>query len=175
MDDWKPVHAYASDADSLQFVEWGPNSEEATKGFITRMMIFQKRSPREVYELAIVHKENGSVIGGCGLQVKEHLQASLGYCLNRRFWGNGFATEAAYALCEFGFNELRLHRIFATCRPENPASWRVMEKIGLTREGLLREHMYWKEKWQSSSVYSILVGEFAEQTGLETLGATKKT
>jgi [ribosomal protein S5]-alanine N-acetyltransferase len=160
LDDWEQVHVYASDADFVQFVEWGPNSEDATKDFINRMIMFQKQSPRVTYEFAIVLKDIGSVIGGCGLHVEEHLQAELGYSLNRQFWGNGFATEAAFALCRFGFKELKLHRIFATCRPENPASWRVMEKIGMTREGLLREHMFWKDKWQSSLVYSILVREF---------------
>ncbi|MFC0213753.1 GNAT family N-acetyltransferase [Paenibacillus chartarius] len=69
--------------------------------------------------------------------------------------GLGYASEAAYALCKFGFTDLRLHRIFATCRPENAASSRVMEKIGMTQEGMLREHLFFKGKWHSSFGYSI--------------------
>ena len=119
VDDWKQVHVYASDADLVQFMAWGPNSEDATKDYIDRMIISQKQNPREIYESAITLKDNGSLIGGCGLHVEEHSQAALGYCLNRQFWGSGFATEAAYALCKFGFSEIKLHRIFATCRPVN--------------------------------------------------------
>ncbi len=160
VDDWKQVHVYASDADLVQFMAWGPNSEDATKDYIDRMIISQKQNPREIYESAITLKDNGSLIGGCGLHVEEHSQAALGYCLNRQFWGSGFATEAAYALCKFGFSEIKLHRIFATCRPVNIGSSRVMEKIGMTKEGMLREHLFYKGKWQSSFLYSILANEF---------------
>lgn len=125
------------------------------------MILSRKQNPREVYEFAMTLKENGSLIGGCGLHVEVHSQASMGYCLNRQFWGYGFATEAAYALCKVGFSELKLHRIFATCRPENIASARVMEKIGMTKEGLLREHFYAKEKWQSSFLYSVLANLYS--------------
>jgi ribosomal-protein-alanine N-acetyltransferase len=159
-DDWEQVHVYASDADLVKFMDWGPNSENATKDYIDTMIQSQQQTPRAVYEFAMTLKENGFLIGGCGLHVEEHSQASLGYCLNRGFWGCGFASEAAYALCKVGFRELNVHRIFATCRPENIASAKVMEKIGMTKEGLLREHFYVKGKWQSSFLYSVLANEF---------------
>jgi ribosomal-protein-alanine N-acetyltransferase len=159
-DDWEQVHVYASDADLVKYMDWGPNSEEETKDYINRVILSQQQSPRELYELAITVKENGSVIGGCGLHIEKHAQAALGYCLNRHFWGHGFASEAAYALSKFGFGEMKLHRIFATCRPENTASSRVMEKIGMTKEGMLREHFFAKGQWQNSFLYSVLKNEF---------------
>ncbi len=162
MDDWQSVHVYASDADLVKFMEWGPNSEDDTKGYIQNMIMTQRQNPREVYEFAITLKQDGSLIGGCGLHLEGHSQATLGYCLNRQLWEHGFATEAAYALCQHGFRKIHLHRIFATCRPDNTASARVMEKLGMKKEGVLREHFYAKGKWQSSFLYSILTNEFVE-------------
>ncbi|QQE81396.1 GNAT family N-acetyltransferase [Alicyclobacillus sp. SO9] len=159
--DWEQVQAYASDAELVQFMEWGPNSEAATQEYIDRMLVSQKQTPRVTYEFAITLKANGLLIGGSGLHIEEYQQASLGYCFNRAFWGQGFATESAHALCEFGFSRLNLHRIYATCRPENVTSARIMEKLGMTKEGVLREHMFWKGKWQSSFIYGILASEFS--------------
>ncbi|RAP76121.1 GNAT family N-acetyltransferase [Paenibacillus montanisoli] len=159
-DDWKAVHVYASDADLVQHMEWGPNQEIATIDYVDRMLMSQNQYPREQYELAITVKENGTLIGGCGLHIEKHSQAALGYCLNRQFWGKGYTTEAAHAMCRFGFFDIKLHRIFATCRPENIASSRVMEKIGMTKEGTLREHLFFKGRWHNSFIYSILTTEF---------------
>lgn len=160
-DDWRAVHLYASDAAVVQFMDWGPNTEEETRGFLLRVMAAQTESPRQVYELAITRGEDGRLIGGVSLHREAHFQAALGYCLNRRFWGQGFAAEAAQALCGYGFRELGLHRIFATCRPGNVASARVMEKIGMQREGVLREHFWAKAHWQNSFLYSVLADEWA--------------
>jgi len=71
-----------------------------------------------------------------------------------------YATEAARALLTFGFGQLRLHRIFATCDPANTASARVLEKIGMQREGLLREHEWVKGRWRDSFLYAILDHEW---------------
>ncbi|WP_269433171.1 GNAT family N-acetyltransferase [Paenibacillus sp. FJAT-27812] len=73
----------------------------------------------------------------------------------------GFATEAAKALLEFGFRELGLHRIFATCRPDNLGSAKVLQKIGMSYEGHIREHKRHNEKWLDSHQYSILESEYS--------------
>lgn len=64
--------------------------------------------------------------------------------------GDKDMLEAAEEMLRYGFKELGLHRIYATCRPNNIGSARVMKKIGLTYEGHLREHMYYKGKWHDS-------------------------
>lgn len=66
------------------------------------------------------------------------------------------ATEAARLLIDFGFKELHLHRIYATCDPRNIASYKVMEKLGLTFEGRMRENLLIKDGWRDSLLYSIL-------------------
>lgn len=159
--DWKEVHKYSSDSEVVRYMSWGPNTEEEDKSFILRAIVYQKEQPRRNYTLAIVLKANNILIGGCGLHISNpnNREALLGYCLNRHFWKYGYGTETAKALLAFGFEELNLHRIFATCDPANIASARIMEKIGMQREGHLRQHMWTKGKWRDSLLYAVLESE----------------
>jgi ribosomal-protein-alanine N-acetyltransferase len=156
--DWKSVHDYASDQEVVRYMDWGPNTKEESKDFIQRALAHQKETPRNNFTLAIVLKARNTLIGGCGIYVSnpDNREGYIGYVLNRNFWGRGYATETAQALLEFGFNQLKLHRIFATCEPENTASARVLEKIGMRREGHFREHKWAKGKWRNSLLYAIL-------------------
>jgi RimJ/RimL family protein N-acetyltransferase len=86
----------------------------------------------------------------------------IGYCFNRIFWHAGFGTEAAESLVLYGFEHVGLHRICATCDPENLASARVMEKIGMKREACLHENVWTKGKWRDSLVYAVLDREWQE-------------
>jgi [ribosomal protein S5]-alanine N-acetyltransferase len=69
-------------------------------------------------------------------------------------------TEAARAVLELGFVQVGQHRIYATCRPENISSQRVLEKIGMTREGHLRQDKWMKGQWRDSFLYAMLVDEW---------------
>ena len=81
------------------------------------------------------------------------------YELDPRYWGCGYATEAARALLAFGFKELGLHRIWARCIAENVAS-RVLEKISIRQEGRLREKEWMKGRWWDTLLYTILEHEW---------------
>jgi RimJ/RimL family protein N-acetyltransferase len=72
----------------------------------------------------------------------------------------GFATEVAKLLIEFGFRELNLHRIYATCDPRNIGSSKVLEKIGMSKEGRIREDLLIKDGWRDSLLFSILEQEW---------------
>lgn len=159
-EDFAGVHRYASDPEVTKFMIWGPNTEAETAAFIRRAMDMGRREPRVEYELAVVLKESGALIGGCGIGVSEPLQGEIGYCFNPRYWRRGYASEAAEALLRFGFRELGLHRIYATCRPDNTGSASVMERIGMKYEGRLRGHMRHKGQWHDSLQYSILEDEY---------------
>lgn len=93
---------------------------------------------------------------------KEFLNWELGYIFNTRFQNQGYATESAAALVRYGFAHWGIHRVVAHCNPENVASWRVMEKIGMRREGCLRKHAFFRRKpdgsplWIDSYAYAIL-------------------
>ncbi len=154
--DWADVQEYASDPEVCRHMVWGPNTPEQTKAFIASTLPGQVERPRRKHELAIVM--NGKVIGGARLDIHnvERGEADLGYTVARPLWSRGIATEAARALLKAGFGELKLHRIFATCSPENAASSRVLEKIGMQREGLMREHILIKGRWRDSLLYAVL-------------------
>lgn len=160
--DLQAVHSYASDPEVVRYMDWGPNTKEETQDFIQRTITNQKEKPRRVYTLAIVLKAEDELIGSCGMHTSnsDNREGWLGYCLNRHFWGQGYATETAEALLTFGFTQLKLHRIFATCDPANVASARVLEKIGMQREGHLREHKWAKGCWRDSFLYAILENEW---------------
>jgi RimJ/RimL family protein N-acetyltransferase len=160
--DGPSVHAYASDAATVRLLDWGPNTAEDTTRFLSMARASREAAPRTAYHLAIVLLETQRLIGGCRIETRNAPSRSgdIGYVLARDVWGEGFATEAAGALLSFGFQSLALHRIWATCDVENRASARVLEKIGMQREGLLRQSVRRRGEWRDSYLYAILEPEW---------------
>lgn len=160
------LHDYASDEDLVKFMPWGPNNDKETNEFFTRNFKMQTENPRRIYDFAITDKSTGDFLGSGGVILRTHKSefATIGYILKSSAHGKGYATEMAKALLKYGFENLKLHRIAATCDSENTASYRVMEKIGMSREGLLREDMSMKGRIRSTLVYSILAREYFDKS-----------
>ena len=119
----------------------------------------------ESVNFAVTLRGPGELIGGIGLLFRlPDARASLGYWIARAHWGNGYATEAARAVVARGFEEWNLHRIHADHLVRNPASGRVMQKIGMTREGRLRRHVIKRGVFEDVEVYGILRDEFRAGT-----------
>lgn len=111
--------------------------------------------------LAITLREDGRQIGGIGLRVEQpHQHAELGYWLGVAHWGKGYATEASRAMLRYGFEGLGLHRIFASHFGHNPASGRILKKIGMRYEGCQREHLSKWGQFVDSELYGILRREW---------------
>ena len=111
--------------------------------------------------LAITLKPDRAVIGSVALSVnKNHRRGELGYMVAREQWNRGYCTEAVRALMGFGFSTLGLDRIQAMHFPRNPASGRVMQKMGMTREGLLRQYVSNRGAREDIVMYAILRHEF---------------
>ena len=109
---------------------------------------------------AVTLRESGELIGGCGLVIKEiHQRAELGYWIGKPYWGHGYATEAARAVIGYAFSR-GLNRVFAEHYATNPASGRVLQKLGMRHEGTLRQHMVKWEQPMDMEVYSILRSEW---------------
>jgi ribosomal-protein-alanine N-acetyltransferase len=105
---------------------------------------------------ALVHKESGKMIGRCGLQYLDNTpEVELGYLLDKAFWNMGLATEASLESLKFGFLELGLERIVAIARPENIASQRVMQKVGMKSDKIGRFYN------TDCVYYAILRGDYA--------------
>jgi ribosomal-protein-alanine N-acetyltransferase len=114
----------------------------------------------EAVVLAVTLRETGVLVGSIEIRlVAAHRRAELGYWVGRAHWGRGYATEAAGALVRWGFATLGLHRVTAAHLTRNPASGRVLAKMGMRHEGRLRKHF---PKWgvlEDLDVYGVLEGE----------------
>lgn len=160
--DFDDVHEYAADPAVARFMDWGPNAREQTVEFMGRKLEEQARWPREEVSLAVEHIADGRVIGSIRLAVSDpaNLAGDFGYSLNRGYWRQGYATEAARALVDVGFKVLGLHRIWAECDVENVGSWSVMQKLGMRREGHLRDGKLIKGAWRDRYLYAVLADEW---------------
>jgi RimJ/RimL family protein N-acetyltransferase len=104
----------------------------------------------------------GELIGAVGLEISQpHARAELGYWIGVPHWGKGYATEAARAMLVFGFETLNLNRITAHHFARNRASGRILEKIGMKPEGLLRHHIKKWDRFEDCVMYGILRDEFS--------------
>ncbi|AQX86768.1 GNAT family N-acetyltransferase [Elizabethkingia bruuniana] len=108
------------------------------------------------YTFAIREKE-GKIIGAIGLHDRGDDKAELGYWIAVPFWNKGYATEAASAILNFGIKELKFHKIYATHFIHNPASGKIMEKIGMQKEAVLKHHMKKEEQYLDIQMYSLIV------------------
>ncbi len=162
-DDREKVHEYAVDPEVCRYMPWGPNTEDETSAFVERAMASWHRDPRLHFELAVTLKETGRLIGGAGIRAADECfrTADMGYCLRRDSWGKGLATEAAAGLIGFGFKQLGVHRIWATCDTGNVRSAHVLEKAGMKLEGTMRDDTWLRGHWRSSRLYSILESEWS--------------
>lgn len=110
---------------------------------------------------AIVLRATTEVCGAIGLTIsRRHQRGELGYWLGVPYWNHGYTTEAAAALLAYGFTTLQLHRIHARHVTRNPASGRVMQKIGMTFEGIQREHFCKGDRLEDVANYGILCCEW---------------
>lgn len=110
---------------------------------------------------AVALAASDELIGVMGLRlVPADRSAELGYWLGRPFWGQGYATEAARAAVGHAFGKLHLNRVFATCMVKNPASRRVLEKIGLRPEGTLRQHILKWDQFEDIDFLGMLHSEW---------------
>lgn len=116
----------------------------------------------EFYDWAIVHKDSGKMIGTCGFAKLdfENNSAEVGYVLNPVFWNCGYATEALKHVVDFGFRVLNLHRIEARYIVGNEVSRRVMEKCGMTFEGIHRSSLLVKYNYVSVGYCAVTAEEY---------------
>lgn len=164
-DDFASLASYQRDAQYLRYYPLPREGEPGTRELLDLFLGWQEEEPRSRFQLAIVHS-SGQLVGTAGLRRRtpESRVAGLGYELAPSFWGQGYATEAAGALLEYGFSDLALHRIHAHCVAENRASVRVLERVGMRREAVFREHEFFRGRWWDVHWYGILASEWAGTT-----------
>ncbi len=161
-DDWPALHAVESHPEVARYQSFDARTDDESRAYVLGALADAASVPRRTWDLAVILAADDRLIGRCGLGLDEdRAQAMLWYTLHPSAWGRGYATEAARAMVAFGFRDLRLHRIWADCDPANAASWRVLEKLGMRREGHLRENAFVKGAWADSLIYAVLAREWA--------------
>jgi len=174
-DDWPAVLAYQKNPLYLRYYAWMDRTPAEVREFVGMFLANQQSVPRVKFQLASTLKTTGQLIGNCGIRLEsaEARQADIGYELDPNYWGQGYATEAARAMVQYGFSQLRVHRIWSWCIADNLGSARVLEKLGMRLEGQLRENEHYKGRWWDTLVYAILDDEWQAQ-GNDAAGSHNK-
>ena len=129
---------YARDAEVVRYLIWRPHENlRETQQFLETCA--RGWAAGDDFPWAVTLKPGGELIGMTGLRLRE-FKADVGYALARRWWGRGYAVEALRPLVDWALAQPGIHRVWALCDVENAASARVLEKVGMTREGLLRRY-----------------------------------
>ncbi len=158
--DWPALHRYLSDPEVVRFEPYDVFSPEEARREAER------RAQSDAF-VAVCLKGTDEPIGNLYLGRHGECQFELGYVFSRTAWGNGYATEAATAALDALFALDTTHRVFAECNPKNGASERVMLRLGMRREGYLKENVFFHRDtetgaplWQDTLVYAVLREEW---------------
>jgi [ribosomal protein S5]-alanine N-acetyltransferase len=161
--DARAVLRWTGDPEAVKFVPLGPFDAVGVDGYLAQLLDEARERPRAGYTLAVVEHASQEVVGSVALGVdsRVHRRVELGYILRRDAWGRGLATEAAALALDFAFERLGANRVWAVCDPENAPSIGVLEKLGMSREGHLRQDMLIHGEWRDSLLYAVLADDRA--------------
>lgn len=155
-EDLEDLYEYLSNPKVVEFEPYKPMTMDEVRGNLDWRI-----STDEM--IAVELKANGRMIGNVYLGKRDFESLEIGYVFNSDFWGNRYAKESCEALIEKAFAE-GVHRIYAECDPQNPSSWKLLEKLGFYREAHLKENVYfWKDEngqpiWKDTYIYGRING-----------------
>lgn len=157
--DAEMVYVWMSDPEVCKYERWKPHpSPEYTRGYIIE--VFNGYKSNDTYQWGI--ELNGILIGSISIvNVDDYDQkATLGYCLAREFWSNGYMTEAVKAVLQYMFVDIGLNRIEASHSTHNIASGRVLEKVGMLLEGQSKDYYFCNSGFQDSRFFGVTKEQF---------------
>ena len=159
--DYQDMYEYASNENTVRYLAW---ESHRTIAFTKNYTKFLQKQYKDglYYDWAVTLKSSGKMIGTCGFTslAPEHQRGEIGYVISPEFWGMGIAKEAAEAVIRFGFEQMDLHRIEAKFIVGNDASERVMQKLGMQKDGVFRDYMFVKGLFRDICFYSITAEEY---------------
>ena len=162
--DLEDIHQLHSLPETDEFNTLGiPETIETTKHLLVEWIDQQRKDPRTSYLFSVRLAETNQFIGLIALVLgkTKYKIAETWYKTHSTYWRQGYTTEALTELLNFGFHELRLHRIEAGCAVENGASIKVLEKVGMIKEGSKRKILPIRGKWSDNYIYAILDTDLA--------------
>ncbi len=159
--DARDMYEYSSDPVTSRFLLWDPHP---SLGFTRKYIRFIERDYRRgrFFDWGINLRDTGKMIGTCGFTdiSLRHRKAEVGYVLNPAYWHKGYASEALSAVIGFGFDTLGLERLEAMYVEGNTASRTVMERCGMTFEGIRRNYLRVRGEQKDVGVCAILCSEY---------------
>jgi RimJ/RimL family protein N-acetyltransferase len=161
--DFEEFYAYTHLPEVARYVPWPPNDRE--RGAIRLGRLIGARTLEEAGDslmLAICERDTGSLVGECMLAWAPgpHLQGEVGYALHPRVQGRGYARAAAQRMLRIGFDDVGLHRIVGRCDPRNEPSIRLLQRLGMRQEGVLRHAEFLKDEWFDDVIFAMLAEEW---------------
>jgi RimJ/RimL family protein N-acetyltransferase len=165
--DWKDLLEFLSDEETFHFTAGHPLDEDAILKWLESDPHVKLTTPDQTYCLGMALRDGGKLIGYVGLRLDapELLQARLTIHLNRGFQKQGFAYEALKGVLKFCFEEIQLHRVSAACDSRNAAALKLLEKVGLRREGEFLKDSLIHGEWTNTVWYAALREEYSEASG----------
>ena len=165
--------AYRSDPAVAQYQGWdAPYPAERAHAFVAWLVEHHPDEPGEWYQLAIAASAAPDLlIGDCGFRprAEEPLVVDIGFTLGRAAQGRGYATEAVGEVIRYLFDERGKHKVSADCDTRNVASWRLMERLGLVREGALSETFRDGDLWADEYLYGLLATDWGAHASRQTM------
>jgi RimJ/RimL family protein N-acetyltransferase len=159
LSDLNSIHNLHSLPETDEFNALGiPKNIDETKSIIEPWIAENNLSEIKNYTFAIEQNNNDKFIGILGLKLwsKKHRRGEIWYKIHSNYWRKGFATESVNLILDYGFKTLNLHRIQAGCAVDNIGSIKVLEKVGMIKEGRGRQLLPLKNGWSDNFEYSIL-------------------
>ena len=155
MDDFEVVHSWASNPENTRLMKWGPNTKEQTQEFLNNAKLGK--------DFAVVLRDSNTVIGSCGIYPNSaNDTGEIGWILHKNYWKHGYGTELGGELIRYGFEDLKLRRIFAECAAVNYGSSRVMERNAMRREATYIKAFWARvdKEWIDAAGYAILAEDY---------------
>ncbi len=157
--------AYQTHPEVMRYQPYEPATRETAARFLFKMAQMEPSDKGFYIAFAVAQRAENKMIGEVSLLVapKTEHKGFIGWAFHPHYHGQGYASEAAKTLLEYAFTELNLHRITTACDTRNTASFRLMERLGMRREGHTRQSMYLRGEWADEYLYALLQSEWQER------------
>src|SRR5690606_16656518 len=155
--DFADMLAYYSHPDVARYCEWDPMSDGEVAAILEAQTNVLPGDVGVPLQIGVELTAERRLIGDCSLTVcfPEHRQAEVGFCFHPEYQGRGFASRSLHTVLGYAFATLQMHRVEARCDVRNKPSWRLLERVGLRREGHLRQCAFLKGAWIDDYVYGM--------------------
>ncbi|WP_224095494.1 GNAT family N-acetyltransferase [Nostoc sp. MS1] len=154
--------AYQTHPEVLRYMPVQPLTQEKAIDFLDRQAVVEIGDEGGYIVFAVHHIADTKIIGEVGINLlpKAQSKGEIGWSLHPNYQGRGYATQAAQILLSYSFTHLKLHRITSICDTRNTASYMLMERLGMRREGHLKQSQLIKSVWQDEYIYALLCEEW---------------